>query len=158
MADLVQQKTIEANKWNDTLVFLIKNVEMSFLKMGELFARLKWGDTYKLVHGDETWKDFISSPEIGRSESFVSRAIKTYQVFIEEHNFSESDLEDVTQKKFILMLPQLEGKTKAELKEFLVKAKTLSHSDFMAEISEHEHDFQEVGALKCVCGYFKLTL
>ena len=137
------------------LVSLIRNAQFSFIRIGQVLSRLKRDNYFKEILPDVSWKEFLAAPEINCSVSFASRAMGCWTRFIEYYGFSEDELclSQIKIQKLLTATKELPPKEIVE--ELLAKARTLSTQDFYEELSDHTHNFTDIHALKCDCGYIK---
>jgi len=136
---------------------ILKISAVSFLEAGRLFHELRKNNLYKYVFGEQTWKEFLASPEVARSESYAIRAVRAYEIFIVHYGLKAEKI-PLDEGRMQDIIPYLKDKTMPK-EEFLLlvdKAASLSRQDLRADLSNHEHEFETVETLKCKCGYTRL--
>ena len=133
MTDLTVQ---EAHKNFEKIVILVSDISLRWLFIGQLL----WDNrdkSYWEKLGHESFNAFLASPELGLGQSTLYRFIHLYELYCLRLNLDPKDISDISYEKLYL----IKDKVKINNKEdWLAKARTLSQSDLMIEIKEHEEN------------------
>lgn len=99
---------------------------------------LKKDDLWKYAHGEgvSSWNAFLSSIGIDVNTAFYK--FNAYDFFIIKNGFSLKDITNIDVKKIRSIFIHAKNQGKKEVSELLDKARELSYSDFMAEITNKE--------------------
>ena len=154
-------KQIEATSVHEkvnTIKALRDNINLSYLKIGELLSLLKDKDKYMLHSGiGSTWTQFVSEFGIGRQYSYDLIAL--YEIFVIKWQIPSSDLADIDRNKLSACLPLVrEAKDRDYVVEKIYQAKELSRGDLTValnqeKVGEHECEWETVSYVKCnICG------
>ena len=97
---------------------------------------LKLNELWKLCFGDTTWNEFLS--QIGVNITTAFHKIDAYDFFIIKHNFELKELANIDVKKIRTIITYYKNSGKKEIKVLIDKARELSYSDFITEITKKE--------------------
>jgi len=94
--------------------------------------------------GYETWASYLAQPEIDFHEHTVDNWITTYNHIKAYNLLPQYGSIDMAISRLAIVAPHL---TKENASDLLYKAKTLSRSDLIAEVTGKEREIKE----KCTC-------
>lgn len=101
---------------------------------------------YKTL-GYETFEEFLGTPEISLTRSYIYKLIKNYEIWVQKWNVSPAKLIGIDSEK--LYLTSMIA-TQDNYEEWLEKAKTLSRSDIRGLIKGEDYKYE----IKCPrCGF-----
>ena len=93
---------------------------------------------YKTL-GYETFEEYLGTPEISLSRSYVYKLIKNYELWVQKYNVSPAKLEGIDSEKLYLAGTLA---TKNNYEEWLEKAKALSRSDIRGLIKGEDYEYK----------------
>ncbi len=116
-------------------IFLVKEQRRLFLDLGFVLKQIKDNQLYKKLGdgGFDTWKSFLSNPEISLSPSTADVYIKVYEFYIEKLRLPKEEVLEIPLVRLNMMKSSLETMSDDERIEMIEKAKTLSYEDFRIE-------------------------
>lgn len=127
----------ESAKTNEKKIIELKKLASeSFILMGEALYNNRKERLYEAL-GHESFESFLGDPEISISRSTAFDLMKAYEFFILTHKLDIKTLVEVGVSK-VAMLLRLDLDSKAQVEDWVEKARTLSKSDLIDEIKEHQ--------------------
>lgn len=121
-------------------VNLIRNQRGLFLDLGFVLKQIKDRELYRQMGdgGFDTWKSFLSNPEINISPSTADVYIKVYEFYILKLEMPREEVLEIPLGRLNMMKSKLEEMSEPERIDLIGKAKTLSYSDFKIESVKEE--------------------
>lgn len=124
----------QAHKNFEKVVILVRDISRRWIIVGQLLWENRDNEYWKAL-GHESFNSFLAMPELGLSQSTLYRFIHLYELYCLRLGFLPEDLNDVSYERLYLIKNKIQSKDKDD---WLVKAKTLSQNDLLAEIKEVE--------------------
>lgn len=105
---------------------------------------------------NDTWESYLANPEIGLSRFYIHKIITNKEVWVDEYNVSQEQLQGIDPEKLWTMATMITGKNlkSNEVEERLEQARTLSRSDVrQLKSGEHKFDSEKYKIVICPhCG------
>lgn len=132
-------------------VKLIKTQRMLFLDLGFLLGQIKNEKLYLNMGegGFDSWKSFLSNPEINISPSTAEVYIRVYEFYINKLQMPKEEVLEIPLVRLNAMKSKLEGLNQEDRDELIEKAKTLSYNDFIIETSPKPRAIKVSKCEKC---------
>jgi hypothetical protein len=116
----------------ETVISIQNNINFD---IAELLTKLKEDKKFQEL-GYDNWLDFINSDHISLKKSTVYNYIRAYKVYIEKLEFDKTELSGIAFDKLVYILPKVAKLDRELVTEWIEKARTLSRSDLLIELSE----------------------
>jgi len=133
MSDLTVQ---QAHKNFEKIIILVKDISQRWLFLGQLlWENREKGYWEKLGH--ESFNSFLAAPELGLSPTTHYKFIHLYELYCLKLGFDPKDLVDISYERLMIIKDKISPTNK---ENWISKAKSLSQSDLMIEVKEHEQN------------------
>ncbi len=116
----------------NNILKLKKALEENFLTLGQLLSELKRTQIFKRK-GFKTYKEFVES-EFNFSNSFASKLISTYQLYIRELDLDAENVEEIGLDKLNILKPIVKDCELDETEKWIERSKEMTTSELREEI------------------------
>lgn len=127
---------------HEKLLESISYTKKGFIIIGKLLYELKNDNTFALAIGAgiDSWRDYLSQPEIGLTIGEASRLIQIYEEFVLRLGLSEDIVASIPIKNLHYLLPiAKQAQTVEDMGGLVGDAQTLSQKDFKERLYEVKH-------------------
>lgn len=113
-----------------------------FLKIGQILKRIRDEKLYQYIGegGNETFQQFLASPEIAIKRPTAYLYIRVFEFYIDRMGLSEEQVVAIPAYKLFRLLPLLKDKTKEEVSDVLDGVLDLGTKDTEEVIKEKNLD------------------
>lgn len=141
-------------------VFLRKKQGELALEFGRVLKEIRDKKLYRYLGegGFETFNQFLANPEINLNPNTALAYIRVYEYYVLELNIPKENLLDIPFNRLNNLKSKIEKLPREEQEEWIEKAKTLSYTDFKAELQEKKMEKKPFITVKrCKqCGQYEI--
>ena len=120
---------------------LKKTLEEDFLTFAQILFEIKRTKAFK-HKGYKNFKEFIEK-EYNISNSFASKLISIYEIFIEELDIDEMSIKEIGFDKLGMIKPFVKNSSYEEVESWIKKAENLNTTDLREEIKKERERKKE---------------
>jgi len=126
----------EASESHQRIVELKYNINRSLAQLA-IFLKESRDKEYYLSYAD-SWTEYLGTPEISLSRSYVHKLIVNYEIWVQTYHVSPAKLDEIDSEKLYLtgMAANAEN-----YEEWLEKAKSLSRSDIKGLMNNNQYEY-----------------
>ena len=126
----------EANENHQRILEIKYTINRSLAQLA-IFLKESRDKEYYLSYAD-SWTEYLGTPEISLSRSYVHKLIVNYELWVQTYHVSPAKLDEIDSEK--LYLTGMVA-TEENFEEWLEKAKTLSRSDIKCLMSNTQYNY-----------------
>ena len=126
----------EANENHQRILEIKYTINRSLAQLA-IFLKESRDKEYYLSYAD-SWTEYLGTPEISLSRSYVHKLIVNYELWVQTYHVSPAKLDEIDSEK--LYLTGMVA-TEENYEEWLEKAKTLSRSDIKCLMSNTQYNY-----------------